>query len=122
MKSRQQGLSLIGMLLVAILLGAVLLLGLKVIPAYNEYFIVKRLVKVISAETNPSASESTVRKDIALRMIADESSLTAIKHNDFIIRRQGGRVVIAAEWEHRIPLVSNASLVLDFRVDSSQGD
>ena len=52
----QKGMSLIGLLLTGVLLGAVFLLGMKTVPAVNEYTAIKRVIQAVADNADPSSS------------------------------------------------------------------
>lgn len=119
MKSRQQGLTLISAALVGVFLVVVVLIGFKATPAYSEYFGVKRIIGQVADEGSGGASEGDMRRSFERR--ADiEQSIHTVKPSDLVIRREGGRTVIRVEWERKVPLVSNVSLLFDFVADTSQ--
>lgn len=119
MKSRQQGLTLISAALVGVFLVVVVIIGFKATPAYSEYFGVKRIIGQVADEGSGGASEGDMRRSFERR--ADiEQSIYTVKPSDLVIRREGGRTVIRVEWERKVPLVSNVSLLFDFVADTSQ--
>ena len=48
--SRQRGVTLFGLLFWAVIVGFVALIGMRVLPALNEYFTIKRAVNKIATE------------------------------------------------------------------------
>ncbi|MDR1661267.1 MAG: DUF4845 domain-containing protein [Azoarcus sp.] len=120
MKFRQRGMSLIGMMFVAILLGFALLLGFKVFSPYKEYLSLKRIIVQVASEADSDALESDLRQRYERRAIVDGIDET-VKPGDLVIRRTGGGVVIEAEYSRKVPLVSNVSLLFDFKASSRDG-
>jgi len=117
MKSRQRGISLIGAIIVAIVLGCALLLGFKVVGPYSEYAAVQRIIGLVADEGNNGASESEMRQSFARRSQIDSID-DVIKPGDLVFSRHGGRVVVEVEYSRKSPLVSNISLLFDFRASS----
>ncbi|MDR3086944.1 MAG: DUF4845 domain-containing protein [Azoarcus sp.] len=115
MKSRQSGLSLIGMLLVAALLGCALLVGFKTVGPYKEYFAVKHIIGRVADEGNKGALESEMRKSFDYQAIVDSIE---VKSGDLAIRKEGGRYVVEVEYTRKAPLVGNVSLAFDFKATS----
>jgi hypothetical protein len=98
-------------LLVAIVLLAIV--GMKVVPAYIEYFAIKKAVTAITESGQlRNATVADVRKAFEARQIIDY--FEAVGPQDLEITKEGNEVVIAFAYEKRIPLFSNVSLVIDF--------
>jgi exopolysaccharide biosynthesis protein len=105
----QRGVSLSGLIVVLVVLGAIALVVIKVVPAYIEYHAVKNSIVKAKAEG------ATVREiQEAFDKNADINNIDAIKGRDLVITRESGGMEVAFEYEKRIPLVGNASLLLDF--------
>ncbi|MDR3213099.1 MAG: DUF4845 domain-containing protein [Azoarcus sp.] len=115
MKSRQRGLSLIGMILVMILLGLALLVGFKMVGPYKEYYALKRILAKVASESD--ASEFDMRNSYERMAIVDGVD-EAVKPKDLLIRREGGVVVISVDYVRKAPLVGNVSLLFDFKASS----
>lgn len=116
MKSRQRGMSLVGMMFVALLLGGALLLGFKTVGPYNEYFALQRIIGLVADEGSNGASESEMRSSYERRAVVD--SVNGIKARDLVFRKQGGRTVVEVEYTRKVPLFSNVSLSFDFKASS----
>ncbi len=117
MKSRQRGVTMFGFLFVAIVLVAVALLAMKLVPAYIEFFSVKKILATMGQDSNiRSKSNAEIRSDFTRRAGVDY--VTVVKQQDLIIDRSSGVPVISADYEFRAPLVSNVSLVVDFSASS----
>jgi len=119
MKSRQRGLSLIGMIFVALLLAGALLVGFKTVGPYTEYFALKRIIAQVAGEGNNGASESEMRNSFGRRAVID--SVETIKPSDLVFRKEGGQVVIEVEYTRKAPLFGNVSLSFDFEASSQHG-
>jgi len=116
MKSRQRGISLIGMILVALLLAGVLLIGFRMVGPYKEYFALQRIIGLVADEGNDGASESEMRRSYERRAVID--SIDVVRSKDLVFSKQGGQVVVEVEYTRKAPLVSNVSLSFDFKASS----
>ncbi|KQV52134.1 DUF4845 domain-containing protein [Massilia sp. Root335] len=107
----ESGVSLSGLIVVLIVLGALALVAIKVAPAFFEYRAVKDSIVKAKAE----AGSGTVR-DIqqAFDKNAGVNDVDAISGHDLVITRDGGDTEISFSYEKRIPLTGNVSLLLDF--------
>ncbi|MCL1860080.1 MAG: DUF4845 domain-containing protein [Proteobacteria bacterium] len=117
MRFRQRGISLIGMIFVGLLLAGALLVGFRMVGPYREYFALQRIVGLLADEGNNGASESEMRQSYERRANIDSIDGT-IKPSELVFRKQGGKVVVEAEYTRKAPLVSNVSLSFDFKVSS----
>ncbi|MCB1907913.1 MAG: DUF4845 domain-containing protein [Rhodocyclaceae bacterium] len=118
MMQAQKGMSLIGLLLTGVLLGAVFLLGMKTVPALNEYAAIKRVINTVADNADPSnATVPGLRRDFDTRASIDD--ITSVKGADLIITKRGGSVTISVAYARRIPVVANVSLLIDFEASST---
>ena len=116
MRTRQRGISLVGMIFVGLLLSGALLVGFKMIGPYKEYFAIQRIVGLVADEGNKGASESEMRKSYDRRAVVD--SIGAVKSSDLVFSKPGGQVVVEVEYSRKVPLVRNISLFFDFKASS----
>ena len=113
----QRGLTMFGFLFVAIVFISVAMLAMKLVPAYIEFFSVKKILSTIGQEADlKSKSNVEIRDDFAKR--ASVGYVTVVKPADLSVDRHGGVPVITAEYEYRTKLVGNVSLVVDFSASS----
>lgn len=119
MQNPQRGLTMIGFLFVGFALVMMALLAMKLVPAYMEFFSVKKIITAMGQESDlKSKSNGEIRSDFAKR--ADVSYVTAVKPEDLTIDRHGGGTpVISADYAYRTKLFGNVSLVVDFSAASS---
>ena len=117
MQNQQRGLTMIGFLFVAFVLVMVAMLGMKLVPAYIEFFSVKKILATMGQDSDlKSKSNAEIRSDFIKR--ANVGYVTVVKPEDLSIDRRGGTLVISAEYEFRSKLVGNTSLVVDFSASS----
>jgi hypothetical protein len=107
----ESGVSLSGLIVVLIVLGAMALVVIKVTPAFFEYRAVKNSIVKAKAE----AGSGSVREiQQAFDRNAGINDVTAIAGRDLVITRDGGDTEISFAYEKRIPLAGNVSLLFDF--------
>lgn len=118
MQSRQRGLSMIGFLFVAVVLVAIAMLAMKLVPAYIEFFSVKKILATMGQEADiRSKSNAEIRSDFSRR--ANVGYVTVVKPEHLTIDRSGGTPIISADYEFRTQLVDNISLVIDFSASTN---
>jgi hypothetical protein len=107
----ESGVSLSGLIVVLIVLGALALVVIKVTPAFFEYRAVKNSIVKAKAE----AGSGNVREiQRAFDRNAGINDVTAIAGRDLVITRDGGDTEISFAYEKRVPLAGNVSLLFDF--------
>jgi hypothetical protein len=117
MKSRQRGLGMIGFLFMAGAFGVVVTLALKLIPAYIDYFTLKKILVTISGDSSSATkSNAELREDFSRRAKID--NVKVVTPEELVIDRSGGAPVISVDYEYRAPLVANVRLVVDFSASS----
>ena len=111
----QRGLTLSGLLVVCVIVIAVVLLAIKLVPAYTEYFAIKKAINQIA-----SAREAKTPRDVqdAYELRAAVDDMKSVRGTDLEISRQGDRLAIGAAWSVKVPLFYNISACIDFDVRS----
>ena len=117
MQAQQRGLTMFGFLFVAVVLVVVAMLAMKLVPAYIEFFSVKKVLAAMGQDSNlRSKSNGEIRDDFAKR--ASVAYVTGVKPEDLSVDRRSGTPVISLAYEFRTKLVGNLSLVVDFSASS----
>ncbi len=117
MQFRQRGLTMIGFLFAAVVVVFLAMLTMKLVPAYIEFFSVKKILNTMGQESDlKSKTNADIRDDFIKR--ANVGYVTVVKPEDLSIDRRGGVPVISADYAFRTKLVGNVSLVVDFSASS----
>lgn len=119
MANRQYGLSLSGLLMVAVVLGFAAIFGMKLIPAYMQDAEIKNIFDAVARD--PEMQKAQV-KDIRLAYSrrAVVANVTAIKPDDIEIGKDGDSISLSASYSIKVPLAGNASLLLEFNPSNSK--
>jgi hypothetical protein len=108
-RSKQQGVTLTGLITALAVIGVVLVFALRMIPAYIEYNAIK------SAIVKTKAEGGTVR---AMQAAFDRNTgvndVEAIRGRDLIFTRDDGDLEISFAYEKRLPVAGNVSILIDF--------
>lgn len=115
--NKQRGLSLISVLIVGSFVMAVLVLGMKMIPVFNEYFEVKKGFKNVVAATDPGAPATAFRS--AFGKHRDVNDITSVDPQMIVISKEDGRVTLSVSYRREVPLFSIVGLYFDFDVTSN---
>jgi len=114
---QQRGLSMIGLLFWGIIIVFVALVAMKLIPAYVEYFEVKRILNELGREIgDKNMSNGDIRERFGKRAMID--NITAVTPADLVISRENGQTVVSVDYAFQSPLVGNLSLLADFSASS----
>ena len=117
MKTQQRGLSMIGFLFVAVILVALAMLAMKMVPAYIEFFGVKKVLADMAHQSDlRNMSNGEIRNDFDKR--ASVGYVEGVTGKDLRFDHRGGIPVVIAEYMFRTKLVNNISLVIDFSASS----
>ncbi len=108
----QRGVSLIGLLFWAIVIGFLGYLAVRVLPTLNEYLTVQRAVDRVAAESPPTVGE--VRKAFD-RQKDIEYSISSISGKDLEITKENDRIVIRFAYEKEIPIVEPVYLLMKYK-------
>jgi hypothetical protein len=115
MKSRHQqaGMSLLGMLCIAVMLGFFVMCGLKLAPSYFEYLSVKEIMSKVSGEQDPANHRIS---DIRLRIanLLNTNQVYGIKPQEVEVFREKGKTYIDASYEVRIPVMWRIDAVMKY--------
>jgi hypothetical protein len=114
---KHQGMSLVGLIVVAFLVLMGVLLVFKLIPPYTEYFTIQKTFKNIA--NNPDFSNATPAAiQSAFWRYADVNYITVIKGDDIKVTKIGTQALLSASYTVKVPLFANISLLLDFNPTS----
>lgn len=117
MKSRQQGVTVVGMIFIAAAIVFVAIMGLKLIPAYIEYASIQNHLREIArAPDTRNAAPGEIMAAFNRRAQIDD--ITSVTGRDLDISREGGEVILTAYYETRIKMVGNISACIEFEPSS----
>lgn len=107
--SRQRGITLVGLIFVMAVLGAIGVLGLKVVPTVVEYYSIKKAVA--SART---AGSTAPEIRAAFDRQTDVGYIDSISGKDLEISKNGDQIEISFAYPKKIPLFGPASLLIEY--------
>ncbi|MGB7541296.1 MAG: DUF4845 domain-containing protein [Burkholderiales bacterium] len=113
----QRGLSMWEILVLCIVIVMLAIGGLKVAPAYIEYFKVKKAVTGIVQSGEARGTVNDIRRAFDRRAAIDDIDI--IKPQDLEITKEGNEVVISFSYPKKVPLFGNLSLWFDFTGSSN---
>ena len=117
MHARQTGVTLMGLLVGSFVLVLVALLAMRLVPAYIEYFTVKKAVVGIAKElAGREGSVSDVRRAFENRTVIDD--IKAVKSTDLVVTKEGNGFLITTSYRREVPLFANIGVYIDFEASS----
>jgi Tfp pilus assembly major pilin PilA len=114
--NKQKGLSLTDFLFWAIIIAVVGLIGAILVPSYMEYLTIKKTVNDISHLTGEYKNATEVRQ--AYDRQANIDGVETVAAKDLEISKAGDRFVIKFDYEKRVKLVGNVSLLIEYQHDT----
>ena len=111
-RRRQRGMSLIGLMAWAIIIGFIGYVAVRVLPTLNEYLTIQRAVDRVAAEAPPTVGE--VRKAFDKQKDI-EYSITSISGKDLEVTKENEKLVIRFAYDKEIPLVEPVYLLLKYK-------
>lgn len=108
-KTRQQGLTLTGLIFVLAIVAVIAVLGMKVVPTAIEYSAIRKAI--VSAKA-AGTTISEIRA--AFNRQANVGYIDAIAGKDLDIVKVDGETVVSFAYQKKIPLLGPASLLLEY--------
>lgn len=107
--SKQRGISVTGLIFVLVVLGLLVMLGMKVVPTVIEY---RAITKAIVAARNAGDTKYEIRR--SFNKHADTSYIDSIAGSDLEIVKLENKYEVSFAYQKKISLFGPASLVLDY--------
>ena len=114
---KQNGMSMIGFLIVAILAAFAIITAMKVIPAYIEYHGVKQAME--ATVDDDSGHESIYDLHTKLSKRLDMNYVTSVKASDIKIVPLGSHFSLAVDYTSEQPVVGNIFILLKFHYETT---
>ncbi len=115
---RQQGVTFVGMIFIAVLIIMGAIIALKLVPAYIEYATVVRHLREIANSPDARGSPRDIQVQFSKRAQID--NIRAVTAEDIDVTRDGDSVVLTASYQTRVKLFGNLSACIDFEARSSK--
>jgi len=118
MRNRQQGITLMGLILGSVVLIFAAVLAMKLVPPYLEFFAVKKALAGIAADTRGrNASVADIRRLFENRSTIDD--IHSVGSSELEISKEGNSYVVAAAWRKEVPLFANIGVYIDFTASTN---
>lgn len=115
--NRQRGVSLSGLLVWSVILIIAAIGGMKVIPAYVQDAEIKSILStIVNASEMQGAQSKDIRESFSKRAMMN--NINVVTANDIEIVKDARGLSLSISYQVKIPLVGNASLLLEFNPSS----
>jgi hypothetical protein len=104
------------MVIVGIIIVFVAIGGLKIAPAYIEYYKVKKAIVGV-AQTTSRGTVAEVRAAFDRRAAIDD--IDVIAGRDLEVTKEGNEIVISFAYPKRISMFGNVSVLIEFAASSN---
>ena len=108
---QQRGMTAIGWMLVLAMIGFFTLLGLRMVPAYMEFYKVVSSLESLEKESG-FGSPGEIRKLLERRF--EISYVNVLTPADVTIKTSGNQFVVTAAYEKTEHIAGNAHVLMDF--------
>ena len=115
---RQQGLTILGFIFVAAVVGIFVMVGFRTLPSYIEYFTVKKVLARTLQDSKEGFSMYKFRRDFDLKASADY--IDSVSGSDIEVSKDGNNLVATATWSKTLHLIGNMSLLLEFEATATK--
>jgi hypothetical protein len=109
--SAQRGLSLIGLLFWAIVIGFVGYVLVRALPTLNEYFTIKSAIDKIAASSPSTVGEIRTQFDKQKEI---EYSIASISGKDLDITKENDKIVIRFAYNKEVELIAPVYLLIKY--------
>lgn len=113
MRHAQRGITLTSFLCILVVAGAVLYVGMKIFPMYQEFYAVKSAMKGIAQDyTGKSLDQRAIQKSLFQRL--DMNYVSSVKPDHVKFEREGSGWNMVVKYEVRKPIAGNLDVVGNF--------
>ena len=111
-RSTQRGLTLLGLMYWAVVLGIGAVVVLSVLPTVNEYFTIQKAITTLAKEGGSTVQD--VRNGFE-RIKQIEYSISSISGKDLIVTKQNDRIVIRFAYDKEILLFEPVYVLIKYQ-------
>lgn len=117
MRARQRGMTVIGFLMLAIIIGMLGFAGMRLTPFYLEYMTVQRVLNNTAVDLDgQSPTAESIRQTIQKYFMAEMVTAQTAKElqTAFTIRKSENGYLVQVSYEKQAPYIANVSLLVTF--------
>lgn len=117
MRARQRGMTFIGFLMLAIIIGMLGFAAMKLTPFYLEYMTVRRVLNNVAEDLDGQGpSAQSIRQTIQKYFVAEMVTAQTAKElqQAFTISKSENGYLVTVSYEKQAPYIANVSLLVTF--------
>lgn len=116
MRSRQTGITFLGLLVLIVVLGTWVYAAIRITPMYLNYMKVAGTLEKVRDEfnSNPNTSAIMIRRSISRHFEIEMVDENVFTDRDVTIKKQGDAFQVTASYEDTAPFVANISFLATF--------
>ena len=111
-RTNERGLTILSFIAVAAVTVIFIVVGARMVPAYIEYYSVKKALEKSLADTKDPTSLVDVRKTFTKYLQTDY--IDSVDASDIDVQKEGNEVTASVAWTRKLHLAGNVSLYLEF--------
>lgn len=112
MRQKQRGITFLGLIIIAVVTLAMVMVGMQVFPTYTEFLAIQKAVRKAAGGNSVPEVRSIFEK------AAQIDYISSISANDLDIRKEGNKVVVTFAYKREIHLAGPAYLVMKYEGSS----
>ncbi len=112
---RQAGITLIGFVILLVIVAFFVYTGMKLVPAYYDYFNVSKALNTVGTESESGAGIEDVRRQLETQQLSqyfDDSDIEA--KNISLVTNPNGGTQLKLSYDKKIPWVYNIYFLVHF--------
>ena len=117
-RQRQRGLTIIGFVMVAVVVGIFVVVGARMVPAYIEYYSVQKSIEKSLNDARDPGSIAEVRRTFEKYLATDY--IESVRPSDLEMTKEGNQTTVSVAWTRILPLVANVSLYIEFEAKATR--
>jgi hypothetical protein len=116
MRSKQSGMTSIGLVVLIVVVGTWVYAAMRVAPMYLNYMKVAGTLEKVRDEfdSNPSTTEFMIRKGIERHFNIEMVKEDVFNYPDVVIKKDAGTFRVTAAYEDTAPFVANIYFLVSF--------
>ncbi len=116
MRSKQSGMTSIGLVVLIVVVGTWVYAAMRVVPLYLNYMKVAGTLEKVRDEfnSNPSTTEFMIRKGIERHFNIEMVKEDVFNYPDVVIKKDAGTFRVTAAYEDMAPFVANIYFLVSF--------
>ena len=113
MRAKQQGVSFLGFIVIAAVVGVIGFAALKLIPVYLEYMRVQQVLSDIKTQYDGQGATIPAIKNAIIKRLEVEAVET-LDSEEFKMNKKDDGIEIRAKYDRVVPYLFNISLMVSF--------